>query len=148
MVLNTQKDQEKNFASIDEETTSIKKDFDEIIKNTNDMNEAIGDLKYRLTGEKNNFEGNALNMIIPEPDNAHNNEDQMIKFELKEIKKDISIKKAKFFEIENIKISNIGNKEFKSLFFEIDTDNSSKDLLFYENTKNKTIHKLSLNGPL
>ena len=74
LVLNTQKDQEKNFASIDEETTSIKKDFDEIIKNTNDMNEAIGDLKYRLTGEKNNFEGNALNMIIPEPDNAHNNE--------------------------------------------------------------------------
>ena len=61
----------------------------------------------------------------------------------------MSIKKAKFFDIENIKLSNIGNKSFTNLFFEIDPHESSKDLLFYENTsKNNNRHKLSLNGPL
>ena len=72
----------------------------------------------------------------------------MIKFEEKEIKQDLSIKKSKFFDIENIKISNIGNKEFKNLYFEIDTEKSSKDFIFIENTKNNASHKLSLNGPL
>jgi len=159
LVLNNQKEQDKNLASINEEISSVKKDFDEIIHNTSEMNNAIGDLKFRLTGERNefseikvenqnDFEGGANDMILQEGDDELKNEDQMIKFEEEEIKQDIIIKKAKFFEIENIKIFNIGNKEFKNLFFEIDTNNSSKDLLFYENTKNNTSHKLSLNGPL
>ena len=159
LVLRTQKEQEQKLASIDEETTLVKKDFDEIIKNTSDMNNALGDLKFRLTGEKNefselqlenqnDFEGGANDMILQEGDDELKNEDKMIKFEEEEIKQDISIKKATFFEIENIKIFNIGNKEFKNLFFEIDTNNSSKDLVFYENTKNNTSHKLSMDGPL
>ena len=159
LVLNNQKEQNKNLESIDEEISSVKKDFDEIIKNTSEMNNAIGDLNFRITGERNefseikvenqnDFEGGANDMILQEGDDELKNEDQMIKFEEEEIKQDIIIKKAKFFEIENIKIFNIGNKEFKNLFFEIDTNNSSKDLLFYENTKNNTSHKLSLNGPL
>ena len=71
----------------------------------------------------------------------------MIKFEKNEIKHNLDIKNAKFFEIENIKITNIGNKEFKSLFFVIDSGISSKNLLFYENSKKNNIHKLTLDGP-
>jgi hypothetical protein len=131
------------------------------MKNTNEMNEAIGNLNYRITGEKNefselnvgnhnDFEVGANDMILQEGEDEPKNEDQiMIKFEEEEIKQDISIKKAKFFEIENIKISNIGNKSFTNLFFEIDPHKSSKDLLFYENTsKNNNRHKLCMNGPL
>ena len=158
LVSNT--DQENNLKTIEEETNTVKQDFSEIVKNTSEMNMAIGDLKYRLTGKKSefneiNFDGpkgldvGAEDMILQEDEEAKNeNENLMIKFEEKEIKQDISIKKSKFFEIENIKISNIGNKEFKNLFFEIDPKESSKDFLFYENTKNNTNHKLSLNGPL
>ena len=71
----------------------------------------------------------------------------MIKFEKNEIKYYLDIKNAKFFEIENIKITNIGNKEFKSLFFVIDSGISSKNLLFIENTIKNNIHKLTLDGP-
>ena len=121
LVLNNQKEQDKNLASINEEISSVKKDFDEIIHNTSEMNNAIGDLKFRLTGERNefseikvenqnDFEGGANDMILQEGDDELKNEDQMIKFEEEEIKQDIIIKKAKFFEIENIKIFNIGNK--------------------------------------
>jgi hypothetical protein len=159
LVLSTEKDQEKKLESIVKETNTLKEDFGIIINNTNDMNKAIGDLKFQLTGKKSEFSGiildehepfnvGAENMILDEANEEVNNENQMIKFEEKEIKQNISIKKSKFFEIENITISNIGNKEFKNLFFDIDTKESSKDFLFYENTKNNTSHKLSLNGPL
>ena len=76
-----------------------------------------------------------------------NNGNNMIKFEKNEIKHNLDIKNAKFFEIENIKITNIGNKEFKSLFFVIDSGISSKNLLFYENSKKNNKHKLTLDGP-
>ena len=45
----------------------------------------------------------------------------MIKFAKEEIKLLLSIKKAKYFNIENIEISNIGKRTFTNLFFEIDT---------------------------
>ena len=163
LVLSTEKDQEKNLKSIEEETNTVQQGFSEIMENTKKMNMAIGDLNFRLTGKKtdfseinlddhNDFDQGAGNMILEEvneePKIENQNQNQMIKFEEKEIKQDLSIKKSKFFDIENIKISNIGNKEFKNLYFEIDTEKSSKDFIFIENTKNNASHKLSLNGPL
>ena len=74
---------------------------------------------------------------------------KLIQFEKDEIKQDLNIKKAKFFEIENIKITNIGNgKEFKNLYMVIDTNTSSQHLLFFNNARNCTYQKLTLDGPL
>ena len=74
---------------------------------------------------------------------------EIIQFEKEEIKQDLNIKKAKYFEIENIKITNIGNdKGFKNLYMVIDINTSSKGLLFWENTIIQFWHKLSLSGPL
>ena len=120
--LNTEEDQKKNRELIEEETKAAKEEFKKIVEDTNEMNNA---------------------------NNENNKNQMMIKFKNEEINHEISIKKAKFFEIENIKISNIGNKSFTNLFFEIDPHESSKDLLFYENTsKNNNRHKLCMNGPL
>ena len=159
--LNTQKDQEKNLASIEEETASVKKEFEEIIKNTSEMNNAIGDLNYKITGKKiefsevnlenqNGFEGGANDLILDEVEEEfENNDKNIIKFEEEEIRHEISIKKAKFFYIENIIITNLnGNKGLDPLYFSIDTSRSPKDLLFVENSKNTTNHRLTLNGPL
>ena len=130
LILNTREDQKKNLESIEEETKAVKEEFEKIVEDTNEMNDAIGNLKSQLIG---NF--------ISEEDNDNNNEKDknqiMIKFENEEINHEMNIKKAKFFDIENIKISNIGNKSFTNLFFEIDPHESSKDLLFYENTSKK-----------
>ena len=122
----TQKDLTKNLESIKEANSTIKKEFDKIIKEKNEKDNTIKKLKKKLTGEERQ---------------------KMIKFEKEEIKILLSIKKANYFNIDNIEICNIGNKTFTNLFFEIDTDISSKDLLFYEINSNKTLHNLSLNGP-
>ena len=71
---------------------------------------------------------------------------KIIRFEKDEIKHYLSIKDASYkFEIDNIKIFNItkiGKKELKNLFFVIDTNISSKNLLF---EKGNTYYELSLN---
>ena len=75
----------------------------------------------------------------------------MIKFEKDEITQDLNIKKSKFFEIENIKITNIGNENgFKTLWMVIDTNTSSDNLLFMENIlkQRQTRHRLTMDGPL
>ena len=160
LVLNNQKEQNKNLESIDEEISSVKKDFDEIIKNTSEMNNAIGDLNFRITGERNEFSdikveiqndlAGANDMILDEVEEDFENKDKnIIKFENEEIRHEISIKNAKFFYIENIIITNInGNKGLDPLYFSIDTSRSPKDLLFFENSRNTTNHRLTLNGPL
>ena len=69
-----------------------------------------------------------------------------IKFVNENINLEINKKTANFFEIQNIKIENIGTETYKKLFFEKDENNSSKDIYFYENSSNLNRHKLSLNG--
>ena len=72
----------------------------------------------------NNPNNNDLALRINDNNNNQNKEQIMIKFEKDKIKHDISIKKARnLFKIENIKITNIGNKKFENLFFVIDTIN-------------------------
>ena len=69
----------------------------------------------------------------------------IIKFEKDEIKNYLSIEEeGNKFKIDNIKITNIGNKKFENLYFVIDTDISSKNLLL---EKGNTYYKLSLNRP-
>ena len=126
-LLETQNNLKKNLESIKEAESTIKKEFDKIIKDSKEKDNKIKDLKKKLNPPKTLM---------------------MIKFEKEEIKLLLSIKKANYFNIDNIEISNIGNRAFSNLFFEIDTDRSSKDFLFYENTGNHTQHNLSLDGPL
>ena len=125
-LLDTKNDLKKNLESVKEAESTIKKEFDNIIKESKEKDNTIKDLKKKLNPPK------TLTMI---------------KFAKEEIKLLLSIKKAKYFNIENIEISNIGNRTFTNLFFEIDTDRSSKDLLFYENNGNQSQHNLSLDGP-
>ena len=123
----SQEKQKKNLESIKEEASKIQKDSYEIIREINDMEIALKELNNIITQLQRH---------------------KMIKFETEEIKHQLSIKKAKYFNIENIEISNNGNVTFKSLLFEIDTSKSSKDLRFYENSKNNNFrHQLTLNEP-
>ena len=140
----------------------FKKDFEE--KNTtNEMNSLKNDNKSKLICEKDNFSKikvqNSDEIKLKEnidickkmivSSNNDNIKKEIIQLEKEEIKQDLNIKKAKFFEIENIIITNIGNdKGFENLYMVIDTNASSKDLLFVENTINHTLHKLTMNGPL
>jgi len=127
LFLDTQEAQKKNLELIKELANKTNNKFDEIMKENKEKDNTIIELKKKL----NLFESK-----------------KMIKFDKEEIKVLLSIKKANYFNIDDIEITNIGNKIFKSLFFEIDTNKSSKDLLFYENTSANNIrHKLSLDGP-
>ena len=140
LVLSSQKEQEKNLELKEEED--------------NKMNNGKGKLKNQLLGKKNefseiikkqdNYTGGVIDMISENDDDNFKNKDQlMIKFEKEEIKHAVNIKEAKLFKIDNIKLSNFGMREFNNLFFVIDIDKSSKNLLFYENFTNKANHKLS-----
>ena len=118
----------------------IKNNMNKFLKEGKDnkMNNQKGKLKNQLVGKKNEFikkQDGVNDMISEEDDDGFKKEDQlMIKFEKEEVKHDIDIKAAKFFKIENIK---------KNLFFVIDIDKSSKNLLFYENFTNNANYKLS-----
>ena len=140
LVLSSQKEQEKNLELKEEED--------------NKMNNGKGKLKNQLLGKKNefseiikkqdNYTGGVIDMISENDDDNFKNKDQlMIKFEKEEIKHAVNIKEAKLFKIDNIKLSNFGMREFNNLYFVIDIDKSSKNLLFYENFTNKAKHKSS-----
>ena len=68
-----------------------------------------------------------------------------IKFEKDEIKYEINNKKSIYFEIKNIKITNIGSKEYNQLYFVIDKYTSSKDLFF---NNYLSYRKITLDVPL
>ena len=141
------------------ENANLKKELEKIRNDDEKNKKEIVKLKNLINNQKElydnklediNKEMNQMKEDIEElqNNNGNNKNNNMIKFEKDEIKQDIDIKKANFFEIENIKITNIGNKEFEKLFFVIDTDISSKNFLFNENTKKKNnMHRLSLDGP-
>ena len=147
--LNLQEDQKKYFETIEKDTKAVMNDFNKVINNINDINNQLEKLANHLKdGNPNRINGGDCNIIEEKQDNMVEKKAQMIKFEMEEIKHQVSINEAKFFNIDNINITNIGNKEFKNLFFVIDADASSKNLVFYGNTKNNLSSKLTPNGSL
>jgi len=141
---------------------NLKKIFKEKNKTTNEINSLMNNSKDILNcennksskiKEKNSDEIKQQNKNIDKGKKMNSDNDKIIgksiQFEKDEIKQDLNIKKANFFEIENIKITNIGNgKEFKNLYMVIDTNTSSQHLLFFNNSWNCTYQKLTLDGPL
>ena len=141
--LNLQEEQKKCFEAIERETKAVMNDFNKVINNINDINKQLEKLSFHLK------DGNDCHISDEEQDNNNvKKEALMIKFEMEEIKHEVSIKEANFFNIDDINICNIGNKEFKNLFFVIDDNISSKNLVFYGNSKSKLSSKLTPNGPL
>ena len=152
---------ESNLNSKDE----FKKDFKEKNNTTKEMNSLMNNFQSKLICENNKFSQIKANNsdeikqqkkstdickeLIVSSDNDKIIE-KLIIFEKDEIKQDLNIKNAKFFEIENIKITNIGNdKGFKNLYMVIDVNTSSDKLLFWEQRNgNHTYHRLTLDGPL
>ena len=165
-LLSTKKEQEEQIKSIEETSNIMKEDFNDVIKTHNDNINIIGDLISKQELKKseifenkvenqNNFIGGD-NIIVEEEEEVDDvKEDKalnIIKFDEEEIKHEIRIKGAKFFFIDNIAITNVnGNKAYDPLYFSIDTNRSSKNISFLENSKDIKYHKyhrLTLNGPL
>jgi len=148
--------QNKNLESIEKETKVVMDNFYKIIDSINNINDQLIKLNnYLKERERNPRKKSDDDCNISDEENGNDNDNNLvkniapkIKFELKEIKHEVNIKEAKFFNIDNINILNIGDKEFTSLFFVIDADKSSKNLVFYGNSKNNYSNKLTPNGSL
>ena len=69
-----------------------------------------------------------------------------IKFEKKRIEKILDIKDAKFINIDNIRITNVGHEVYKSLNFVRDKNNSSNDIYFFSNSANSEEQELTMPG--
>ena len=162
-VLNFSKINIENLNHLNKETKVLNLEFGEISENSNDMNDALKKIsegigQNPMPNPKPNLEQNSKpnqnpkpnpirNIISDEEDNDDDKNKLNIKFEKENKEVEIEKKNARFLEIENIIISNIGNKTYKKLFFVIDeNESSSKDIFFLENSKNQKAHKLSLNG--
>ena len=149
----------EHLKKINNETKGIKDDFNEMIENSTSMNDALNQLNGGISPvlnqeKRKNTEENLVvnkqpsNNIIDEEGDEDNNKKLSIKFEKENIDFEIEKKKAKYLEIGDIIIENIGNKSYEKLFFVKDEkESSSKDINFYENSKNLNVHKLSLDGP-
>ena len=149
----------EHLKKINNETKGIKDDFNEMIENSTSMNDALNQLNGGISPvlnqeKRKNTEENLVvnkqpsNNIIDEEGDEDNNNKLSIKFEKENIDFEIEKKKAKYLEIGDIIIENIGNKSYEKLFFVKDEkESSSKDIIFLENSKNVNVHKLSLDGP-
>ena len=71
-----------------------------------------------------------------------------IQFEQKNIEKIIEMKDAKFININNIKIKNVGNISAHKLFFIKNKEKSSNDFFFFGNSKANDEYELSMPGEL
>ena len=69
-----------------------------------------------------------------------------IKLDKERIDKIIDIKDTKFFNIDDIKIKNIGNFSYRNLCFIIDENNSSNEIRFFGNSKYDKKHDFTMNG--
>ena len=68
-----------------------------------------------------------------------------IKLDKERIDKIIDIKDTKFFNIDDIKIKNIGNFSYRNLCFIIDENNSSNEIRFFGNSKYDKKHDFTMN---
>jgi len=114
-----------------------------LIKNFGNLKkENKNDIEQNIIINEFNFNANPLNNLIEEE------KDFDIKFEKEKIKKIININDSKYFNIENIKIINIGQLSFQNLYFIKDKDNSSHDINFFSNSKTIFNHELTMKEKL
>ena len=158
-VLNFSQININNLTTINKDTNEIKEEFNEMFENSSNLNDALEKLKGEINAVPNlnpkpliNPKTNPIRNQKPPKNSIDDEEDEddnklTIRFEKENINLETERKKAGSFEIENIIIENIGNKEYKSLCFVEDENQSSKDINFSENSKNIKVHKLSLDGP-
>ena len=87
---------------------------------------------------------------IGEDDNNNDNNNKIlkIKFEQNNLEKSIEMKDAKFININDIKIKNVGNISAHKLFFIKNKEKSSNDFCFFGNSKETDEYELSMPGEL
>ena len=116
--------------------------INQVIVQNNDNNNKNN---AQMSGIKNNNIANPLGNLIDE----NNDEDEnaiSIKFEKKKMETILDTKSAKFFNIDNVKIVNIGVHSYKNLCFVKDRENSSEEINFWSTNKNNYIHELTMAG--
>ena len=85
---------------------------------------------------------------VDENNDNDNNKMLKIKFEQNNIEKLIEMKDAKFININDIKIKNVGNISAHKLYFIKNKEKSSNDFCFYGNSKETDEYELSMPGEL
>ena len=169
---------QENITNIKNSILNFSDDINELKENSESMSSAIKELKesieskevvlskadalkeYRKSGggnipkkkeEKEKLDvsevenPNPLNMV---DDDNDNNKLLKIKFEQNNIEKIIEMKDAKFININDIKIKNVGNISAHKLFFIKNKEKSSNDFCFYGNSKETDEYELSMPGEL
>ena len=110
--------------------SEIKNAVDEIKTEVEQMNSGIKDYKEDLEKRRSSIIFNR------------------IQFEQKNIEKIIEMKDAKFININNIGIKNVGNISIHKLFFVKDQEKSSNDFCFFGNSKATNEYELTMPGEL
>ena len=100
-----------------------------------------------VKNQKNLINPNPVGLIEDEEEKDEEDDNIIsLKFGKPIIENIIDIKRAKFFDVENIKIVNIGKKKYKSLVFYKDNDKSSKDINFQTNNRDLNLCEISVPG--
>ena len=157
LINNYSRSQIENLEKLSKNTSGLKEGFNSLIENTTEMNQHMGNLKDQVikgggfqlsnvVNDKNKDKFGGQDMIYNDDDNDDNDNNHKIQIMNGTINKEELMNSCKFIDIDNIKIQNIGNKPFKSLFFVIDSKESSEDVIFVGNDKINNINKLSLDG--
>ena len=124
--LQLHQDTNKSMMNIKDDLSNIKDEAEEIYSGLNEFNECIQNEEIIININKENKKIN-------------------IKFDKRKIETILDIKQAKYFNIDNIRITNIGEQSYENLCFYKDKANSSKDFGFF-NDKNFEFHELTLAG--
>ena len=124
--LQLHQDMNKSMMNIKDDLTNIKDEAEDIYSGLNEFNDCIQNEEIIININKENKKIN-------------------IKFDKRKIETILDIKQAKFFNIDNIRITNIGEQSYENLCFYKDKANSSKDFGFF-NDKNFEFHELTLAG--
>ena len=149
---------EKDLESINE----VQKEYDEKNTTKNEMN----NFNNKLICENDKFNG--INVQNPDETKFQNQNKELygakdlvleddldidyfryqLEFEKNEIKLNLNIKNARYFVIDDIKITNRSNKSFKSFYMIIDMNTSSKNFYFDFYERSPTIHFVTPPYPL
>ena len=153
--INELKENSENMSSaINELKESIEsKDFvlskadalKDLIKNNNNIPEIKKVEKLEMSEVEN---PNPLGGIEEDDNDNNDNKIPKIEFEQDNIEKKIEMKDAKFININNIKIKNVGNISAHKLFFIKNKEKSSNDFFFFGNSKANDEYELSMPGEL
>ena len=117
----------------------------DLIKNNNNIPEIKKVEKLEMSEVEN---PNPLGGIEEDDNDNNDNKIPKIEFEQDNIEKKIEMKDAKFININNIKIKNVGNISAHKLFFIKNKEKSSNDFCFFGNSKANDEYELSMPGEL